>query len=201
VNRPRFLTFKCALFVALASLTTLAAAHGDDDQGWGSRGFEGRHRHMDAEAHLYDARGTLVGDVVFVSGIDYDGGVVLELHGVFVFAGFSRAGGYQTKDALSNSEFVWQYPRLAYDNPNCAGTPYVYYEGGPYRPSAIERKGNTATLYIATDTTSKAVNISSNIGSYGYCFSGAPLYVSTGWPVESTVDLTQLYPEPLRIGR
>ncbi|SAL75369.1 hypothetical protein AWB67_04748 [Caballeronia terrestris] len=205
MNRRLFLATKFALLLALAAFTNFVSAHDrwDDgnDQGGGSRALQGRHEKVSPKARLYDARGTVIGDVIYVGGIDYDGGVLLNFSGVLVFAGFSRAGGYQTNDALSNSEFVWQYPQLAYSNPNCTGTPYIYYDGGPYRPSAIERKGNTATLYIAKDTLSQTVTMGSSIGGYGSCYAGAPVYVSKAWSVESTVDLTQLFPEPLRIGR
>ncbi|SAL78632.1 hypothetical protein AWB66_05884 [Caballeronia telluris] len=188
--------------LALCLVAVRAPAHGlwdgDDDRGWGEHARpEGKH----ASVRLYDARGTVVGDVVYVSGIGYDGGVVLNVKGVFVFAGISRVGNVGPGGATSASEMRWQYPQLAYSGENCSGTPYIYYERGAFRPSAIERKGTTATLYIAQDTVSQTTPI----GSFGavigdpICIRGAPVFVSKAWPVESTLDLTQLYPEPLRI--
>ncbi|MDR5739200.1 hypothetical protein [Caballeronia sp. LZ016] len=55
---------------------------------------EERSHHSAPKARLYDARGTLVGDVLYVSGLNYDGGVALKINGVFVFAGFARIGGF-----------------------------------------------------------------------------------------------------------
>jgi hypothetical protein len=206
VNRRMNTAAKCALLV----VSTVSTAHvsaqdhwdGVGGQRWHGRDFDHARGPASLGARLYDARGTLIGDVLYVRGIDYSGGVVLNIKGVFVFAGFSFAGGYQINEPLNNSELVWQYPQLIYSDAHCTGTPYIYYEGGPYRPSAIERKGNTATLYIAKDTISQNVPLTgSSIGAYGTCYSLTPVWVSKGWPVESTVDLTQLYPEPLRIGR
>lgn len=189
--------FLSALLLCLVAIDA-AAEDGRRDE---------RHHHAhpnDGQARLYDARGTVVGDVVFVSGRGYDGGVVLNVKGVFVFAGFSRVGTFRSDGGgTASDEMMWQYPRLAYSGENCSGTPYVYYERGTFRPSAIERRGTTATLYIAGDTISEVTQFGSNIYE-GYpppCDRGAPPRVDRAWPVESTIDLTQLHPEPLRIGR
>ncbi|MFM0052771.1 hypothetical protein [Caballeronia grimmiae] len=180
--------------------TAISQAHDPDS---GRDDHAGRdHAHL--KARLYDARGELVGDVLYVSGAFYSGGVILNVNGVFVFAGFQRmGGGFATKEALSNSELAWQYPQLMYTGENCTGTPYIYYERGAFRPSAIARNGNTATLYIAKDMRSQRIGIGSHVGLLDSeaCFNGPPVWVYEGWPVESTVDLTQLHPEPLRIGQ
>lgn len=185
--------------VLLLVLGALDASAEDGHHGEGHR-----HAHPDdGRARLYDARGTVVGDVVYVSGRGYDAGVVLNVKGVSVFAGFIRVGTFRNGGNTASDEMMWQYPRLAYSGKNCSGTPYVYYEPGTFRPSAIERKGTTATLYIARDTVSEVTQFGSSI-SEGYpppCDKGGPPRVDRAWPVESTIDLTQLYPEPLRIGR
>jgi hypothetical protein len=173
-------------------------SEGRKGHGWDEHAQREHH----IKAKLYDARGALVGDVLYVDGIYYRGGVVLNVDGVFVFAGFARVGGFGTGQPLSSSELAWQYPQLAYSGENCAGTPYIYYERGAFRPSAIVRRGNTATLYIAKDTQSQRVNFGSYVNSMNYepCSNGRPLFSENAWPVERTVDLTQLHPEPLHIG-
>ncbi|MEZ2354725.1 hypothetical protein [Caballeronia sp. RCC_10] len=189
--------FLSALLLCLVAIDA-AAEEGRRDE---------RHHHAhpnDGQARLYDARGALVGDVVYVSGSGYDGGVVLNVRGVFVFAGFSRVGKLRSDGGgTATDEMMWQYPRLAYLSENCSGTSYVYYERGIFRPSAIERRGTTATLYIARDTISEVTQFGSSIydGDPPSCDRGAPPHSDRAWPVESTIDLTQLHPEPLRIGR
>ncbi|WP_244847130.1 hypothetical protein [Caballeronia sp. SL2Y3] len=195
MTRSNLRVFIGALLLVLVALDASA-----DD---GRRGEGHHHAQQSGRARLYDARGDVVGDVVYISGSDYAAGVVLNVKGVFVFAGFSSSETSPTGGRAVSNEWIWQYPRLAYSGKNCSGTPYVFYEQGAFRPSAIERRGTTATLFIARDTTSEAVPV----GSYESgdapprCFDGTPRRYDGAWPVESTIDLTQLYPEPLRTGR
>ncbi|MFM0049276.1 hypothetical protein [Caballeronia grimmiae] len=194
----------CHAICASALLFAIDIRAHDMSEGRGEHrwGEHGQRERPHVKARLYDARGTLVGDVLYVDGSYHRGGVVLNVDGVFVFAGFARVGGFGTGQPLSSSKLAWQYPQLAYSGENCTGTPYIYYERGAFRPSAIARVGNTATLYIAKDTQSQRINFGSYVNSMNYepCSNGQPLFAENAWPVERTIDLTQLHPEPLRIG-
>jgi hypothetical protein len=86
--------------------------------------------------------------------------------------------------------------------PNCSGTPYISSVPAavPLLPAAIVRNGAIATLYVASRGRQQAVSVMSAGGYWGIdCFSNNGGEIRA-WAVESTIDLTQRYPEPLRVG-
>lgn len=78
---------------------------------------------------------------------------------------------------------------------------------GPLRPAAIVRKGPKATLYVASSGPKQTLTLPSRGGYTAGAVYGNPdvdcseygLEVPA-WKVGNTFDLTQHYPEPLRIG-
>jgi hypothetical protein len=69
---------------------------------------------------LYDARGNLIGEIVVGSADSDDGGVVLSVNGVRVYAGFSRISkdGDFTRSA---TQMRWNDREPRYGGPNCSG--------------------------------------------------------------------------------
>lgn len=152
-------------------------------------------------AKLFDANGKLVGDMVYFDVFgDPGSGVILNIRGTPVYAGINRIRLDQGEK--SATEMEWIGNAAHFTGPNCSGTPYLSSvpPGVPLRPAAIVRNGTTATLYVASPGRQQWVTAISAGGYYGVdCLSnfGGEL---RAWAVESTFDLTQHYPEPLRVG-
>lgn len=146
---------------------------------------------------LYDARGRLVGEIVTGSD-DRDGGaVLLNVEGVLVAAPFERLPG--DAGTRSASRMAWSVGALRYDGPDCTGTPYVASTGSPLRPATAIRRDAHVTLYIAVegrveDHTTVSVWEGTN------CYRGYPPFVDKVWRIENSIDLSDRYPEPLRVG-
>ncbi|MFM0049277.1 hypothetical protein [Caballeronia grimmiae] len=147
---------------------------------------------------LYDANGKLVGDVVDgPKGGDSDGGVLMDVNGAPVFVGFALAKA--ADGSKSASKLIWSGVEPAYSEKGCTGTSYIPYALGSLRPAAIERKGSKATLLVAKDESSRIIVVRSR----SYSGSCSDYYGDAGlaqWAVGDSINLTDSYPEPLRIG-
>ncbi|SOE87988.1 hypothetical protein SAMN05446927_6577 [Caballeronia arationis] len=142
----------------------------------------------------------MVGDVVYASNPpSNEAGVVLKVNGTLVFAGVGRVPG--NEGSFSASQLQWSDGGVGFSGIRCQGTVSIPYGNGPYRPTGILRRGNTntATLYIARDAVSVPAHIHSESSAAVDCTDFPPPH-ETAWEVESTFDLTQAYPEPLRVG-
>lgn len=127
---------------------------------------------------------------------DGDGGdVLLDVDGVLVLASFVRIGGPDgTKSA---SQMEWFDGEVQFGTPNCTGEPYLLYTGTPLRPKAAYSRDSHVVLYIAVDGPQEAHRLESSGDSFG-CYEAG--YVDTVWRVERSIDLTEKYPGPLRVG-
>jgi hypothetical protein len=175
-----------SLVLLSALLGTCWAAAADEDD-------RARHDRDRPVAKLFDANGKLVGKMVYFQGP----GVVLNIHGAPVYAGITRIGdGYLEQSA---TDLKWSSGTGAFAGPNCSGTIYVTSEAGVLRPTATVRNGSTVTLYVASGGRQQTVLLSSWGEPGADCFSARPVQLRA-WAVESIFDLSQNYPEPLRIG-
>jgi hypothetical protein len=157
-----------------------------------------RHDRDRPVAKLIDANGKLVGKLVYFDayGALTEGGVVLSIQGALVYAGIHRI---TTLFVESASQLQWSGVHPQFSGPNCSGTVYIPSATGPLRPTAIVRNGATATLYVASGAPTQMVTVRSEDASLGCSPYDSPSQ-SSAWTVESTFDLTQHYPEPLRVG-
>jgi hypothetical protein len=174
--------------VLLSALFGTCLATAADENGGARHGRDG------PVAKVFDANGRVVGEMMYFQGYP---GVVLNIHGAPVYAGITRIGnGYFEQSA---TDLKWSSGDAAFAGPNCSGTVYVVSDVGVLRPTATVRNGSTVTLYVASGSRQQAVLISS-VGEPGVdCSSYSPAQRLV-WAVESIFDLTQNYPEPLRIG-
>jgi hypothetical protein len=131
---------------------------------------------------------------------DPGAGVILNIHGTPVYAGITRIRLDQGEK--SATEMEWAGNAAHFTGPNCSGTPYLSTvpPAVPLRPAAIVRNGAIATLYVASRGRQQWITAISAGGLWGTdCWDnyGGEL---RAWAVESTIELTQRYPEPLRVG-
>jgi hypothetical protein len=181
-------------FVLLSALWGAWSVAGADEE---DRARQDRDRPV---AKLFDANGKFVGKVVYSMSSASAGGVILDIHGALVYAGISRITGPTGSE--SATQLQWTGLPAAYSGPNCSGTVYIPYAAGPLRPASIIRSGATAMLHVASGAPSQYVTVrSEEVYGGGPCTDSYQPYQSLVWTVESTFDLTQNYPEPLRIGR
>lgn len=158
-----------------------------------------RHERDRPVAKLFDANGKLVGKLVYFYGAYVQGGVVLNVHAAPVYAGVRHVG--DTQQTESATEMRWEGIRPIFAGPNCTGAVYVRFASGPLRPTALARSGATATLYVASVGRKQIVTVGSTGGvDPGECYTSDSPSQTLAWKVESTFDLTQHYPEPLRVG-
>jgi hypothetical protein len=178
-----------ATFVLLSALWGAGSVAIADDE-------DSLHHNSDRPVpKLFDANGKYVGNVVYFGEPEFgDPGVILNIHGALVYASIKRP-------LDSPTQLQWHGFGPSYSGPNCSGTVFVQYARGPFRPAAIVRSGATATLYVASGTLQQMVTVQSTVtGPPETCWSESSSYVIPAWTVESTFDLTQHYPEPLRVG-
>ncbi|SAL52569.1 hypothetical protein [Caballeronia humi] len=182
--------------ILVNSLVLLAAAYGtwpvaaeEEDRGRHDRDFLG--------AKLFAANGKFVGKVVYY-GWSSEGGVLLKINGVLVYAGINRVTTPPGSGLYSATQMQWSGDSPTYTVPNCSGTVYIGYPSGPFRPTATVRSGATAVLHIGSVSPQQLVTVRSE-NYAGTCYNYDYTYQKGVWTVESTFDLTQNYPEPLRI--
>ncbi|SAL75345.1 hypothetical protein AWB67_04745 [Caballeronia terrestris] len=160
-----------------------------------------RHDRDHPVAKLFDANGKFVGELEYFDVFgDPGAGVILNIHGTPVYAGITRIRLDQGEK--SATEMEWAGNAAHFTGPNCSGTPYLSTvpPAVPLRPAAIVRNGAIATLYVASRGRQQWITAISAGGLWGTdCWDnyGGEL---RAWAVESTIDLTQRYPEPLRVG-
>ncbi|MFM0052772.1 hypothetical protein [Caballeronia grimmiae] len=153
----------------------------------------GRHRMV---PRLYDARGQIVGDVVAGSNNNGTGAVLLNVEGVLVLAEFVRMG---SESGESASQMQWLSGELDFGGPNCTGEPYIRYTGTPLRPTTAYSRNSHVTLLIAVEGRQEVRRIVSFGDSTG-CYGDNIGYLDSVWRVERSINLTEKYPEPLRVG-
>ncbi|WP_341313062.1 hypothetical protein WN982_16865 [Paraburkholderia sp. IMGN_8] len=151
-----------------------------------------------AVPNVVDNSGKVVGHL-------FSDGVILNMKGTWVFAPLRRLSVGTTYSA---SELLWDDDtQLKFATTDCSGPPHIpaHVQGvsGLFRPSVIQRQGHVATLYIAGPGDSVPTPFHSQASGNGG-FAGAAICqksdgIAYTWPVASSVDLFQLYPEPLHL--
>jgi hypothetical protein len=143
---------------------------------------------------VFDANGKAIGLLSSVSGAD---GVFLSVNGTITFARIVP----QTPVAGTPSNpirYIWgsNYD-VGFASTDCSGQPTLDYSVNWPRPSAVLRQGSDATIYVGSDTTTTPASIKSFLsGTTCSLRNGAAQSV----PVESSLSLSQKYPEPMTIG-
>ncbi|SAL75332.1 hypothetical protein AWB67_04743 [Caballeronia terrestris] len=196
-----------SLVLSAALLGAWPAAAADEED-------SARHDSDRPVAKLLDANGRVVGKLVYFDYGGYitpyerlaQGGVILNIQGVLAYASVVRSNPADE----SVRALKWYGNPGYFSGPNCSGEVYVLLSAfGPLRPAAIVRKGPKATLYVASSKPRETVTLRSG-GGYtpsGYInpdidcndYGGQTTEIKA-WKIGSTFDLTQHYPEPLRIG-
>jgi hypothetical protein len=105
--------------------------------------------------------------------------------------------GVNTAGNVSPTDLEWARTNVEFTSTDCSGTPLISASASsnPFRPSAVVRNGNTATLYIAGTAPAIPQQIHSSLGLSCAALS----IVDPVYSVVTTVDLTHLHPEPLRV--
>ncbi len=198
-KRP--LKWLLAAFLLGASATVgISLSYGENEpiapRSLGER--ETRHSEHHFIPKLYDARGNLVGEVVIGRTFNDTGAVVVDVNGALIYVKFSRVSqgiGFPR----SATRMVWNDDSSGpvFDGPNCTGTAYVF-ANSVLRPAALVREGAKATLFVGAEGRAEDHTIRSSFID-GQCVGRDP-YVFAVWRVETTLDLTGKYPEPLRVG-
>ena len=201
----------------LALLFTYAAtlSYGDD----GHRGNDSLPARGPRHFQVVDALGHRVGRLTTLGGTD---GVLLDSGGVPIFAAIERKSD---SNGTSATDFQWSAPSvLSYPTAGCSGPPSVRYDATTYRqqaarPTMAVRTGQDVTVYIAAAGYSSVLrNVSASSAAHGCeSLAGAPRstcgdgcvwppshayalpYASQAWPLAGIYELTQRFPEPLRI--
>lgn len=147
---------------------------------------------------VVDSTGKVVGPL-------FADGVILNMNGVWVFAPLRRLSVGTTYSA---GDLLWDDDaQLQFATTDCSGPPYIPTGGkgvrGLFRPSVIQRQGHDAILYISGPGDSVATPFHSQTSGIGGFAGRAICQPSAGityaWPVASSVDLFQVYPEPLHL--
>ncbi|SAL00266.1 hypothetical protein AWB81_05865 [Caballeronia arationis] len=155
-----------------------------------------RHDREYPVAKLFDANSKFVGRLVTFDSYNVAAGVVLNVQGVLVYASISPI---LIGNDPSATEMKWSGNPGLFAGSNCSGDAYIRSAVGPLRPTALARSGATATLYVGSAGPKQLVTARSQGTGPENCYSESP-FETQAWTVESTFDLTQHYPEPLRVG-
>jgi len=184
------------LSIALLVMAATEPAFGHDFDGPGGREGGGRHAHRVLK--VFDANGRPVGPLVVVGS---QAGVVLTVDGARTFAPIGRSLPDKYWHA---SRYGWFAGGPAYPTPDCSGPPVIANPPPVFRPSLIDREGASVTLLLATDAPTRAITVRSD--SMGKScrpltdgHSGPPPYNAAVWSVQTTYQLSTIYPEPLTI--
>ena len=149
---------------------------------------------------VFDAKGRLVGPLSQVGSAE---GVVLNVGGVSTFAAITRPFDDNTGQ-LHASKYAWTGIGLSYTTADCSGPPIILDAPPAFRPSAVDRNGASATLYIAPDAPTTLMTVQSS-GYEGFCepltdgHSGPPPFTGNAWSIQTVYSLTDHYPEPLAV--
>jgi hypothetical protein len=145
-----------------------------------------------------DARNSVIGPA-------YAQGVIVSIGGTNVYVDTSHSADFANFSATNLSwglaNAVYQYPTS-----DCSGPPWVDagvalsdYTVTPFTPAIAVRNGSTVTLYIAGTSPPSLQQVNSR---------GSPIipgdcstisYQILAYSVATTVNLTQLHPEPLHV--
>jgi hypothetical protein len=161
---------------------------------------------------------TIVDAANKVVGLAVNGGVILSVGGVRVFAPLQLTPLGTDPNVIEYSPVALQWAatitNVYFATNNCSGTPILYgaanVSGGsapglvaPWRPSIVVRTGNTATLYIAGTANPSNQAVNSNFTAYPTGNSDCTPYAEPAslpvFAIQSTMDLTRLHPEPLHV--
>ena len=141
-----------------------------------------------------------------------NGGVIIKIGGAQVFVPVEAVPlSTNVYDGNSPTQLRWstttnQY--LSYASGDCSGAPSIvsipgYNLQSPWRPSVTVRTGNTAMLYVASTANPTTQMLSSNNSYYPYFLQTCNVYAAPGpfpvFAIQTTLDLTQTYPEPLHV--
>jgi hypothetical protein len=147
---------------------------------------------------VVDNSGKIVGPL-------FSKGVVLNINGALVFAPLRRLSVGTT---FSSGDLLWDEDHsLTFATTSCSGPPNISADAasgsGLFRPAIIQRQTHVVTIYVAASGDSVPTPFhSAAFGNAG--FGNGPVCQTIGgmvntWPVESSGDLSQLYPEPLHL--
>ncbi|VXC93265.1 conserved exported hypothetical protein [Burkholderia sp. 8Y] len=160
---------------------------------------ETEHHHHRHVLHVFDANGKPVGVFRYADG---SAGIYLTVDGAQVFVPIMRrqVSGTGNQIVYSATEFTWGwYFMNQFYSADCSGAPLVP-TSTAMRPSFTLRKGSDVTLYVAPETNSQFLSVSSyTLGTNGQCQRYTSPLTTAGWPVESSRVVTQEHPEPLSI--
>ncbi|MDR5857734.1 hypothetical protein P9239_02775 [Caballeronia sp. LZ062] len=160
---------------------------------------EMEHAHHRHNLHVFDANGQEVGALKYAQG---SAGVFVTVNGAPAFVPIMRRqiSGTGNKTVYSATEFMWGwYFQNQYYSSDCSGAPLVPGTAAG-RPAFTLRKGSDVTVYVAPETNSQLLTVSSyTLGTNGQCQRYTPPLTAAGWPVESSCVITQEHPEPLSI--
>jgi hypothetical protein len=187
-----------SLWVALLGFCCSASAQQVELREHGARMQRVVAATAEAVPNVVDNTGKVVGRL-------FADGVVLNINGVWVFAPLRRLSAGTTYSA---GDLLWDDDtQLQFATTDCSGAPYIPARAkgisGLFRPSVIQRQGHVAVLHIAGPGDSVPTPFHSEASGTGGFAGGAICRISSGiayaWPVASSVDLFQLYPEPLHL--
>ncbi|QSN64809.1 MULTISPECIES: hypothetical protein [unclassified Caballeronia] len=154
------------------------------------------HRHV---LRVFDANGKEVGPLKYAGG---SAGVFQSVNGAPVFVPIMRrqVSGTGNKIVYSATEFTWGwYFMNQFYSSDCSGAPLIPSTTAS-RPAFAVRKGSDVTVYVAPETNSQFLTVSSyTLGTNGQCQRYNPPITAAGWPVDSSCVITQEHPEPLTI--
>lgn len=145
---------------------------------------------------VFDAKGRLVGPLSHPG--DGEGeGVVLDVGGTGTFAGITRSS--DDMGQVHASKYVWSAAELYYPTSDCSGQPVIFDAPPVFRPSVVDRRGATATLYIAPDVPTTSMTLGSQSFKGSCRTPNPPPFVGNVWPIQTVYSLTEHYPEPLAV--
>jgi hypothetical protein len=190
---------------------TIGSLHAEDRQGTVPlQQVNGSARKSDAQPILkvYDANGRLVGALGTFGGFGEPGtsydAVSISVDGAMTFAAIERISDI-TGAHQSPTQFRWSLTQsVVFEGPSCTGTPVIDYRTSGPRPSVAVLEGNDIVLYVASSANTGATIFGSQRFIYAdsvQCNPGdGSIGRGQGALPESSVVLTQRYPEPLTIG-
>lgn len=148
---------------------------------------------------VFDAKGQLVGPL---SQAGLAEGVVLTIGSASTFAAITRP--FDDTGRLHASKYAWTGNGLSYPTADCSGPPVILNGPPVFRPSMVDRRGASATLYIGPDGPATLVTVQSR-SVEGACesltdgHSNPPPVTANVWSVQTVYSLTDNYPEPLTV--
>jgi hypothetical protein len=143
---------------------------------------------------LYDAHHRIIGLLASYNGLD---GVYLTINGAITFVRITRqpnASGV----GVSATNYVWSpYYDVTFESADCSGQLVINYDASWPRSSAAVLEGGDVVVYVGSDTNTTPITSSSYLN--GTTCIVRPATMPSVRP-ESSLAVSQRYPEPLTIG-